>query len=278
MALKEKNFEDESEKLISEGWINAEISLLVRDKEKTLKFFDEITEQFETTHLKPVKITLNKIEESPFLGVISINFLVFDFRTLANTVMQFAPIGVEIKKESVNLSIEDINTILLDVCDIVKTYRYLAEKPIKKEIIGSEEEHSTEKLTALMSFESTGKTHEEVENSVNELLKKLRSEKNIYVSDEYIDEIISETTEEGKIFLGNFEVEIIAPIIEMVGYVVKYHPTSIEMTNPEKITLNKKEIYLLLSKLILVSQKYSEKIMKKEAVEKKSEFTGSDVI
>jgi len=273
-VLKEKIFVDESERLISEGWVNAEINLLVRDKEKVLGFFDEIVEGFETDYLKPLKITLNQIEENPFLGVISINFFAFDFRTLANTVMQFAPIGIEIKKESINFSIEDLNAILLDICDIVKTYRYLVEKPVEKEISGSGEEslteNSMENLTAVMSFETSEKTPDQVENFIKKFLKELRSEKNISVLNEYVDEIIPETVEGENFFFGNFEVEIIAPVIKMFELVVKYRPTSIELTNPQKITLNKKEIYSILSKLIPVSQKYSEKIMKKEAMKKEA--------
>lgn len=275
MLVKEKDFDLEVEKYINEGWIKAEISLIARDDEKAFKFFEDVSGGLETEYIKPIKISYNKIEEKPFLGVISINFLALDFRTLANIIMQFAPVEFEVKKESIELSLEDLNTILLDVSDMVKTYNFLAEKPVVQDITHTPGDYPESKINAVLCFESNGETKEEVEKSINALLGSLKSEKEISISSEEVDEVAGEETEEETVYFGNFEVELNATILGMIDVIAKYNPSSIEMTGPEEITLSSAEIYGLLVKLLIISQKYSEKIMRKAAAEKKLDSIGS---
>lgn len=276
MLVKEKDFDLEVEKYINEGWIESEISLLVRDNEKAVKFFDDISGGLETEYIKPIKISYNKIEEKPFLGVISINFLALEFRTLANIIMQFAPVEFEVRKESIDLSLEDLNTILLDVSDMVKTYNFLAEKPVVQDITHTPGDYPESKIRAVLCFESNGETKEEVEKSVNALLDSLKIEKEISILSEEVDEVAGEETDNKTMYFGNFEVELSATILGMIDIIAKYNPSSIEMTAPEEITLCSVEIYGLLVKLLIISQKYSERIMKKAGSEKKPDSIGSN--
>lgn len=276
MLIKEKNFDLEVGDYIDKGWIESEMSLLVRDNEKALKFFEDISKGLETEYIKPIKISYNKIEEKPFLGLISINFLALEFRTLANIIMQFAPVEFEVRKESINLSLEELNTIFLDVSDMVKTYIFLAEKPIVQDITHTPEDYPENKIRAVLCFERNGETKEEVEKSINALLGSLKTEKEISILSEKLDEVVSEKIDNKTIYFGNFEVELSGTILGMIDVITKYNPSSIEMIAPEEITLCSTEIYGLLVKLLIISQKYSEKIMKKSRNEKKPNSIASN--
>ncbi|MFN3527967.1 MAG: hypothetical protein ACK4YO_02580, partial [Candidatus Altarchaeaceae archaeon] len=171
MLIKEKIFDFEKSNYLDEGWIEGEISILVRDKEKGEEFFNELIEKFENKKRIPLKFSFEEIEKDPFVGIIIIKFLSYDLSVFVRTILYFSPISCEILKEKINLKIYTLNEIFLDICDIFKTFKYetKAEVYVKG---GYVEGKDIEGIIVLEFFEKyKDKVFEKMEKTIAEISK-----------------------------------------------------------------------------------------------------------
>lgn len=260
MLLKEKNFEIEKKDYLDEGWIEGEISLLARDKEKAYELFDELVENFENKKRIPLKITFIEIERAPFVGVIVVKFLSYDISIFAKTLLYHAPVYFEFYKDEINLRIYTLNEIFLDICDTFKVYKY--ETKANVYVKGGYVEGKDIEGIIILEFseKSKEKVFEEMEKANKEISK---FSKIIEIKkDDILEEEIEEENKKEKIYIGNMEIHLKTNFFTFVDLITQFTPTSIEILSPTSIKFNRDEIYLFLGKILFISQRYTEKMRK----------------
>jgi len=222
----------------------------------------------------------------PFVGAIIIDALIYDIEELIKKVLNFAPVAVEIKKESVELSLVTLNQIFLDISDIVKTFEHLS----KMEIYSKDTNIESREIYANVILEFYDENKELVEERMNDALNKINAIANVI--SENMDEILEEyeetegnakcgcggnteeteetdetyeaerETEKKKFYFGNVEMELKANLFAFVDIITQFKPVAIEAGAPYNITMSRDEIYTLIGKLLLITQKHSERIIK----------------
>lgn len=256
MLIKEKNFEVEKFDYLNEGWIESEISLLVKDKEKGKAYFDELSEKFENKKAIPLKIRFEEIEKEPFVGAIIIKFLAYDLAFLVKTILTYSPIAFVIDKEEIELPPYSLNEIFLDICDIFKTFKYNSKIDVYSK--GTYIEGNEKNIEAIISLEFFNKNKENCLNDMNKAIEEFS--KYTKVRNIKKDEILEDESEKEKIYFTNVELNVEANIFTLIDKITQFTPTSIEVLNSKSIKLNRDEIYLFLGKMLIISQKYTERI------------------
>jgi len=88
----------------------------------------------------------------------------------------------------------------------------------------------------------------------------------VHVTSERKDDILEEEEENKKIYYGNVEMNIESDIFKFVDIITQFKPAFIEVNAPNNITMSRDEIYILLGKLLLMSQKHAERIVQSEKI------------
>ncbi|PKP58446.1 MAG: hypothetical protein CVT88_07310 [Candidatus Altiarchaeales archaeon HGW-Altiarchaeales-1] len=284
----------EKQKYIDEGWIETKLTFAAKDKTEAGEFFALAVENFETKRTKPIRISFHEIQQSPFVGAIIINTLIYDIEELIRLVLNFAPVAVEIKKERVELSLVTLNQIFLDISDIVKTFEHLS----KMEIYSKDTNIESAEIYANVILEFHHENRELVEERMNDALNKIKAIANVISQNR--DEILEEYEEAGgnakcgcagnteeteetderdeteretekeaekkKFYFGNVEMELKANLFAFVDIITQFKPVSIEAGAPHSMTMSRDEIYTLIGKLLLITQRHTERIVQSKKV------------
>jgi len=254
-----ENFE-EKQKYLDEGWIETRLVFAAKNKKKAEEFFEEAIKNFDTKRHKLLKISFNEITQNPFVGAIIIDTLIYDIEELIKVVLNFAPVSVEIKKEIFNVSLSVLNQIFLDISDILKTYEYFS----KLEIHSKDTNIEGHKIYANIILEFNDENRQIVEKRMNEAIDSIK--RIVHVTSERKDDILEEEEENKKIYYGNVEMNIESDIFKFVDIITQFKPAFIEVNAPNNITMSRDEIYILLGKLLLMSQKHAERIVQSEKI------------
>jgi len=277
----------EKQEYMDEGWIETKLTFAAKDKTEAEEFFDISVEHFETKKTKPIDISFYEIQQTPFVGAIIIDTLIYDIEELTRLVLNLAPVAIEIKKETVELSIATLNQIFLDISDIVKSFEYLS----KMEIYSKDTNIESTKIYATIILEFQNENRELVEKLLNDAISTIKAI--AYVISENRNEILEEDeeadsngkyrcaenteynetetetkteAEKKKIYFGNVEMELKANIFTFVDIITQFKPVSIEVGAPYSITMSRNEIYTLIGKLLLITQKHTERIIQLKKV------------
>ncbi len=291
---------EEKQKYMDEGWIETKLTFAAKAQTEAEEFFALAVENFETKRVKPLKISFHEIQQNPFVGAIIIETLIYDVEELIRYVLNFAPVAVEVKKERLDISLSTLNQIFLDISDIVKTFEYLS----KLEIYSKNTNIKSAEIYANIILEFHNENKERVEKNMNESVNGIKaiadviSENRNEILEEEEDEgesgttqcgcggntgnlnlketdetnEINETdieTEKKKFYSGNVEMELKTNLFTFVDIITQFKPVVIEASAPHSLTMSRNEIYTLIGKLLLITQKHSERIihMKKVADE-----------
>lgn len=103
------------------------------------------------------------------------------------------------------------------------------------------------KITAKFIIEIAGKPVENVDKALNYILDKLKNEKeNFNLVEHFVGE--PELDEKSTLYQGFLEVTAkFEDINKMLGFIVDYTPTSIEVEDPQKIVLQANELTAVLN-------------------------------
>ncbi len=287
---------EEKQKYMDEGWIETKLTFAAKAQTEAEEFFALAVENFETKRVKPLKISFHEIQQNPFVGAIIIETLIYDVEELIRYVLNFAPVAVEVKKERLDISLSTLNQIFLDISDIVKTFEYLS----KLEIYSKNTNIKSAEIYANIILEFHNENKERVEKNMNESVNGIKaiadviSENRNEILEEYEEESgtnqcgcagnvgnlkgtdetneTNETdieTEKKKFYSGNVEMELKTNLFTFVDIITQFKPVVIEASAPHSLTMSRNEIYTLIGKLLLITQKHSERIihMKKVADE-----------
>jgi len=270
---------DEKQKYIDEGWIETKLTFAAKDKTGSGEFFALAVENFETKKTKPVQISFHEIQQTPFVGAIIIDTLIYVSEEIIRLVLNLAPVAVEIKKETVEVSLVTLNQIFLDISGRGKTFEHLP----KMEIYSKDTNIESREIYANVILEFHNENKESVEKSLNDAINSIKT--TAYVISENRDEILEEyeeadsngkckcventeytnETETGaekkKFYFGNVKMELKANLFTFVDMITQFKPVSIEAGAPHSITMSKDEIYTLIGKLLLITQKHTERII-----------------
>lgn len=249
---------EERQKYLDEGWIETKLTFAAKDKTEAEEFFALAVENLETKRVKPLKISFHEIQQNPFVGAIIIDALIYDIAELIRVVLNFAPVAVEVKKEKFNISLGTLNQIFLDISDIVKTFEHFS----KLEIHSKETKIEGAKIHANIILEFHNENKELVERDMNGSINAIKSIAEVI--SENRSEILEEEEDEKKFYSGNVEMEIKTDLFTFIDIITQFKPVVIETIAPHSLTMKREEVYTLIGKLLLITQKHSEKIVQKK--------------
>ncbi len=279
---------EEKQKYLDEGWIETKLTFAAKAQTEAEEFFALAVENLETKRVKPLKISFHEIQQNPFVGAIIIETLIYDIEELIRIVLNLAPVAVEVKKEWFDISLSTLNRIFLDISDIVKTFEYLS----KLEIYSKNTKIESAEIYANVILEFHNENKESVEKNMNESVNGIKaiadviSENKSEILEEYEEESGSEQygyagnlkgtdetnetdeaneskkeTEKKKFYSGNVEMELKTNLFTFVDIITQFKPVVIEASAPHSLTMSRNEIYTLIGKLLLITQKHSERII-----------------
>ncbi len=289
----EENLE-EKQKYTDEGWIETKLTFAAKDKTEAEEFFVLSVENLETKRVKPLKISFHEIQQNPFVGAIIIETLIYDVEELIRIVLNLAPVAVEVKKEWFDISLSTLNRIFLDISDIVKTFEHLS----KLEIYSKGTKIESAEIYANIILEFHNENKESVEKNMNESVNGIKAiadvifeNRNEILEEDYEEEsggnqcgcagngrnlkgtdetneanetdmeIENIETEKKKFYSGNVEMELKTNLFTFVDIITQFKPVVIEASAPHSLTMSRNEIYTLIGKLLLITQKHSERII-----------------
>ncbi len=283
----EENLE-EKQKYMDEGWIETKLTFAAKDKTESGEFFALAVENLETKRVKPSKISFHEIQQNPFVGAIIIETLIYDIEELIRFVLNLAPVAVEVKKEWLDISLSTLNRIFLDISDIVKTFEHLS----KLEIYSKNTKIESAEIYANIILEFHNENKESIETNMNESVNGIKAIADVI--SENRNEILEEDEEESgsnqcgcagnagnlkgtdetnetnetdietekkKFYSGNVEMELKTNLFTFVDIITQFKPVVIEASAPHSLTMSRNEIYTLIGKLLLITQKHSERII-----------------
>ncbi|MDI6730255.1 MAG: hypothetical protein QMD06_01775 [Candidatus Altarchaeum sp.] len=291
----------EKQKYTDEGWIETKLTFAAKNKTEAEEFFALAVENLETKRVKPLKISFHEIQENPFVGAIIIEILIYDTEELIRIVLNLAPVAVEVKKESFDLSLSTLNGIFLDISDIVKTFEHLS----KLEIYSKNTKIESAEIYANVILEFHNENKESVEKHIDESISGIKAIADVI--SENRNEILEEDEEESgseqyeyagarnlkrtdetdetnetdigiekkKFYSGNVEMELKTNLFTFVDIITQFKPVVIEAIAPYSLTMSRNEIYTLIGKLLLITQKHSERIIHSKKVADESLFSSS---
>jgi len=275
---------DEKQKYIDEGWIETKLTFAATNKPDALAFFELAVETFETKTTKPLKISFHEVQQNPFVGAIILDTLFYDIEELIRSVLNLAPLAVETKKESFDISLGTLNQIFLDISDIVKTFEHFS----KLEIYSKDTDIESSEIYANVILEFHDEKKELVEERMNNAINEIKTIAKVILTHE--DEILEEEeepesnakcgctgnteetdetetlSEKKKFYSGNVEMKLKANLFAFVDIITRFKPVAIEANAPHNLTLSRNEIYTLIGKLLLITQRHTERIVQSKKV------------
>jgi|TARA_B100001964_G_scaffold244384_1_gene325647 hypothetical protein len=111
-------------------------------------------------------------------------------------------------------------------------------------------------ISGVFYIEAQGNSDEAVEKSLKGLIKQLKSEEGVEVGEEHFDDL----TEENKLYSSVVVVNInFKDFSTFLLIAIKYGPSAIEISNPKKLILEKKEFLGAVMKVVDITNEFFEK-------------------